>query len=539
MTVPYDPVRGSSEPNRCWTFTNISEATPDILSPLCWSVWGHVAQETLLASLAALGVLGSRDVQVWEDQNRNGTGVIYGRQAFNVDVMRELMSRIPGMDPDDFERDLLGTVRASAPTYPGASPLRIPIVAAKAPYTLFRSPGQIAANYAETTAWWRAEVLEVFRGAAAPKRSPIDDLMHARDRFARSFYLHSFTRFVLTAIQGAVTKAAEKAGEPMLGTAALSGQGGVTETELADDTWRLAHEQFDVDAFVARYGYRGPNEGNVYTRSWREQPDRVRAMAKAQAGRPDLMRPIIRSQRTMAESQEAATRLLRLTRPKDRAALKFVLARARNVIPRLEIGKAAYVMPLDGARAAARRLGIELVAAGRIDDIDDTFFMTIPELQQAVSGTLPQARELVEFRRNARAEYREMRLPVHFTGMPAPAAADDTVRPIGGQVELSGVASGGGSIEGRARVVLDPNDDVELEEGDILVCKFTDPSWAPLFTLAEALVIDLGGAASHGAVVAREMGIPYVIGTQVGTATIRDGDRLQVDGATNTVRILQ
>ncbi len=325
----------------------------------------------------------------------------------------------------------------------------------------------------------------------------------------------------------------------MLGTAALSGQGGVTETELADDTWRLAREQLDVDTFVTQYGYRGPNEGNVYTRSWREQPDRVRAMAKAQAGRPDLVRPTIRSQRAIAASHEAAARLLRLTRPKDRIALKFLLARARNVVPRLEIGKAAYVMPLDGVRAAARRLGVELVAAGRIDDVDDTFFLTIPELRQAVSGNLQQAREVVEFRRNARAEYRTMQLPVHFTGMPATTTSDDTVQPTGGPIELTGVASGGGSIEGRARVVLDPNEDVELAEGDILVCKFTDPSWAPLFTLAEALVIDLGGAASHGAVVAREMGIPYVIGTQVGTATIRDGDRLQVDGTTNTVRILR
>lgn len=79
--------------------------------------------------------------------------------------------------------------------------------------------------------------------------------------------------------------------------------------------------------------------------------------------------------------------------------------------------------------------------------------------------------------------------------------------------------------------MLDPNEDVELDDGDILVCKFTDPSWAPLFTLAEALVIDIGGAASHGAVVAREMGIPYVIGTHNGTATIHDGDRIVVDGS--------
>ncbi|MGH9286601.1 MAG: PEP-utilizing enzyme, partial [Acidimicrobiales bacterium] len=75
--------------------------------------------------------------------------------------------------------------------------------------------------------------------------------------------------------------------------------------------------------------------------------------------------------------------------------------------------------------------------------------------------------------------------------------------------------------------------------GEILVCRFTDPSWAPLFTLAEALVIDIGAAASHGAIVARELGVPCVIGTGDGTRRIRTGDRLHVDGSGGRVQILE
>ena len=103
---------------------------------------------------------------------------------------------------------------------------------------------------------------------------------------------------------------------------------------------------------------------------------------------------------------------------------------------------------------------------------------------------------------------------------------------------MSDAASGGGVVVGRARVLLDVNDDIDLEDGDILVCRFTDPSWAPLMSLAEALVIDMGGSASHGAVVARELGIPFVIGTGNGTSVLRDGDRIEVDGRGNTVRVL-
>jgi phosphohistidine swiveling domain-containing protein len=223
------------------------------------------------------------------------------------------------------------------------------------------------------------------------------------------------------------------------------------------------------------------------------------------------------------------------------------VARARNVVRTLQTGKAAYLMALDGARAAARAFGAEQVATGVFRDVDDAFFLTIEECQQVDAGTLTDVEEIVTQRRKTREVYRMMELPIAFYGMPEPIAADagsgrqqeaQADRAAGRVVEFSGAASGGGVVEGRARVVTDPNADVELEDGDVLVCRFTDPSWAPLMSLAEALVIDMGGSASHGAVVARELGIPYVIGTEIGTAALRDGDRIIVDGERNVVRVL-
>ena len=113
----------------------------------------------------------------------------------------------------------------------------------------------------------------------------------------------------------------------------------------------------------------------------------------------------------------------------------------------------------------------------------------------------------------------------------------DNIDAAAGDV-LSGVAGAPGAVEGTARVVVDPFDAEPLEPGEILVCRFTDPSWAPLFSLAEALVIDIGAAASHGAIVARELGVPCVIGTGDGTRRIRSGDRLRVDGSAGRVEIL-
>ena len=100
-----------------------------------------------------------------------------------------------------------------------------------------------------------------------------------------------------------------------------------------------------------------------------------------------------------------------------------------------------------------------------------------------------------------------------------PAAANGN-----GHGELRGIGIVGDKVTGRARVIHDPND-ADLEPGDILVCVTTDPSWTPLFMLADALVIDTGGAMSHGAIVARELGVTCVINTVTGTREIQTGRR--------------
>jgi pyruvate,water dikinase len=92
--------------------------------------------------------------------------------------------------------------------------------------------------------------------------------------------------------------------------------------------------------------------------------------------------------------------------------------------------------------------------------------------------------------------------------------------------------------DGTVKVMLDACELIDLELGDILVAPTTDPSWMSLMLVAGALVIDVGTTASHGAIVARELGVPCVIGTEVGTKTLRTGDRVRVDGATGVVDVL-
>jgi pyruvate,water dikinase len=105
-----------------------------------------------------------------------------------------------------------------------------------------------------------------------------------------------------------------------------------------------------------------------------------------------------------------------------------------------------------------------------------------------------------------------------------------------GAIEGLGVSPG--VIEGVARVIVDPATSDPLEPGEILVCSATDPSWVGHFLVAAALVIDVGGPMSHGAIVARELGVPCVINTVVGTSSIRTGDTVRIDGGAGTVEIV-
>ena len=207
------------------------------------------------------------------------------------------------------------------------------------------------------------------------------------------------------------------------------------------------------------------------------------------------------------------------------------------MLPLRSVGKIAYARSLDVARAAARRVGTLLAEDGVLDDPSDVFYLTEPELLGAlpadVSGTMAS-------RRGLRISYQALELPTTWTGPPEarPVSSDGSSAAVevGGTIEGTGVSSG--TVEARVRVVTDPAD-AELEPGEILVARTTDPSWASIMFLSSALVVDIGGQLSHAAVVAREVGVPCVMGTDDGTRRLRTGDLCRVDGGAGTVTVLE
>ena len=165
----------------------------------------------------------------------------------------------------------------------------------------------------------------------------------------------------------------------------------------------------------------------------------------------------------------------------------------------------------------------------------DARYHTYDELLGPLNGRFTDA---VAERKERQARYRALALPPEWTGNPVPIVigAGSAAMGTAPRGDVKGIGVVGGEVAGRARIVRDPGR-ADLLPGDIMVCPTTDPSWTPLFMLAEALVIDTGGAMSHGAIVARELGVTCVINTVTGTRDIPDGATVTVNGTTGVVTV--
>jgi pyruvate,water dikinase len=189
-------------------------------------------------------------------------------------------------------------------------------------------------------------------------------------------------------------------------------------------------------------------------------------------------------------------------------------------------------------RAALLASGGDLVEAGFLAQAEDIFFLHLAELRGLAAGESGEWQSLVAARRRRYAREQERgQIPrvllsnghAFYEGMRATDAAGDGV--------LVGSPVSPGVVEGRVQVVLDPYK-AQLAQGEILVCPGTDPAWTPLFLPAAGLVMEVGGLMTHGSVVAREYGIPAVVGVHEATMRLRTGQRIRVDGSAGRIEIL-
>ena len=310
----------------------------------------------------------------------------------------------------------------------------------------------------------------------------------------------------------------------------------------------------ELDRHLAAFGHRTASWG-LSTPTFIEDPTPVWKVLKDYVTQPDSASPAHELERQAAERAvavaQARQRLQGYPGPVVEQFEAMLAAAQTGLLLTEDHGFYIDAWSVSLVRELLSEMGRRLVAENVLDHADDVFMLTYDDLRVAaldLPGTDP--RTLVEQRRAQLAVHTGVtppralgtvpaaplpdspltRMAMRFSGLPTPSGDPDLVQ---------GSAGSSGRATGRARVVRSLAEAAALAPGEVLVAETTAPPWTPLFAVAAAVVTDTGGILSHSAVVAREYGMPAVVGAGNATEMIRDGDLVEVDGDAGTVRIVR
>jgi len=353
----------------------------------------------------------------------------------------------------------------------------------------------------------------------------------------------------------------------------LAGLGNMEDAEAGLDLWRLAvkvndnpilkeliqsnagwdilHKQLtksspgeefliDWSRFMKAHGHHCRGEIELYNRRWSERPDYILGLIRSYLGSMDRTNPLENYNRLAVEREQLAQNCRRkLTNPIKRAVFNHLLVRAQYGSAFRENIKSELIKLMASMRSILLELGRKLAARSLIADSDDVFFLKLEELGQLTRGqSKVDIKEIIAARRADYEKWQSISPPGVIFGrfnpdayIPADVNADANL--------LDGLAVSPGVVSGKARVILRADDNEQVQAGEILVAPFTDPGWTPYFIPAAGIVMDQGGLLSHGAIIAREYGIPAVVNVGNATRIIKTGQTIQVDGDRGVVRILK
>lgn len=317
----------------------------------------------------------------------------------------------------------------------------------------------------------------------------------------------------------------------------------VERDDFLDELPRVAGGQEARDAIQAwldSYGMRGVGEIDITRPRWSERPTllvplilgHVRSFARGEAAR--------RFERGLREAREKELELLARLRTlpdgEEKAEeTKRMIDRVRTFAGYREYPKYAMISRYTTYKQALLEEAGRLVRAGVLREAEDIFFLRFDELYDVVR-TQQVDDALIRERKDAFRSWQALTPPRVLTSE-GEAVAGSYRRDDFPAGALVGLPVSAGTVEGRARVILDIAA-ADLEPGDILVTAYTDPSWTPLFVSIAGLVTEVGGLMTHGAVIAREYGLPAVVGVEHATRLIRDGQRIRVHGTEGYVQML-
>jgi pyruvate,water dikinase len=358
-----------------------------------------------------------------------------------------------------------------------------------------------------------------------------------------AFRRHPEAHRLLTAGIGTPTAAISLGIDELVGEAGPLAAAFRETTEPAALLARLEREPGGAEwlerlrGFLARFGHRCPGEFDLSVPRWAEDPSMILGLVRAGlVARPSerATARLARERRRRADAVAAAV----AASPRWRRPLLRLLARqVESTWPLREAPKHWAMVTFARMRAAILEMGARLVRKGLLDAREDVLFLEWPEVEAVVRGRGEAAgyRGRVMERKARHERHRAHPAPdfVRSDGVPV---VDDEGTSVPEDGVLRGTAVSGGGATGPVRVLRAP-DPAAMSDGDVIVVEFADPGWTPLFPRAGAVVMEVGGAMCHAAVVARELGIPAVFGVAGATRLLADGQVVAVDGERGTIAL--
>jgi rifampicin phosphotransferase len=530
-----DPWNDSRSGDFLWTNTNVGEAIPDVMTPATWSM----VQVFLTDAMATASI-----------PPYVGYGRIGGRIYLNVSVMmtlsaavgvsekryRSLTEEVFGRLPDDLEippvkvrrRDIIRAVLPMAVHVIREARRDVKVLDAY----LAKHPALCDHRRAEIATITRpSELADLWTTVLNPEFHRVSWMLSAATRSSGASFITTRKR-----LQDLVGDAAANAL-----TAGLGAQAGqLASLGLLDGLEQLTAGEIDRDTFNRRYGHRGPHEFEISLPRPGEDPDWIDKQLAERADSGASYRDLLSAQQrkrndAWAELEQRHPLHAKILHHQLRVWAKISRDRERA---RSEVIRYFWVL-----RVYALRAG-EFTGLG-----DDIFFLDKAEIVRVLDGETISPR-LIKQRRVAYHSYSA--LPpypalIRGTFNPYVWAADPNRRSdlfIAGRADKADVAVRGfpgsaGVVEAPVRVLSDAADGASLQPGEVLVTTITNVGWTPLFPRAAAVVTDVGAPLSHAAIVARELGIPAVVGCGNATMRLRTGDRVRVDGTAGTVEVLR
>lgn len=553
--------RQADRSNLVWSNLNVGEALPGVATPLTWSILSAFSDLGFRRAFGALGCTVPRDAEL--------VGNFRGRIYLNMTEFMGIASQVPGLRPRTIlalggggEVDRLEESverRSSAGFF-----ARLPLTASRfvrENYRITVRVEQFEADFEDERQRYRAMDLRVLSPLALAKTlRDVEKLLDDSGAIMLTCYGNLLASMVALRT---VLKTVSRDQHPQLERGLLTGLADVESAAPGLSLWHIAEmARFDeparehilaaepaelsvetlpegptrraLDKFLTAHGYRGPREAEIATPRWREDPSLLFATLRAHLRNGTGERPVDAERRQRELRERASRELDRMLPAPARAAVRHLLSLVQRFM-RLRERLRSYVTEVlgmfrDVALDASRRIELREPGIGS----DAAFFLTVDELRGVLSGELRNVSALIRQRR--RQYERDVALPDPpdtFVGYPpqAEAPAPDTDA-------LTGLGASSGRYVGSARVLMSPSQAGDLRSGEVLIAPYADVGWSPLFTVAGAVVTDLGGPLSHASIVAREYGVPSVVNVKMGTRIISTGDRVEVDGDAGTVRIL-